>query len=196
MAKKSPDLIDPRLLKALVHPTRIHIMDILAEGPNSPSGIQRRLEDVSLRLVSHHLKILRGLGFVELVEEAKKGGFTEHIYRALDWQYLTVEEWGAVEPDDRRSATTTILRVISEDVGRAYIDDKFEERVDNHLSRSPIQLDETGWGEVVEALKIALDSVLLADEKSKERARESGEALMDARVVIMQFPMDHEALNE
>ncbi|MGN6257541.1 MAG: ArsR family transcriptional regulator [Solirubrobacterales bacterium] len=195
MAKKPPDLIDPRLLKALVHPTRIHIMDILTEGPNSPSGIQRRIGDISLRLVSHHLKILRELGFVELAEEAKKGGFTEHIYRSTDWQYLTVEEWEAVDPGDRRGATTTILRVISEDVGRAYIDDKFEERVDNHLSRSPIQLDEEGWREVVEALAIALESVLQADEKSKERARKSGEELMDARVVIMQFLMNREAFD-
>jgi len=196
MAKKPPSLIDPRLLKALVNPTRIHIMDILSEGPNSPSGIQRRIGDISLDLVSHHIKVLRDLGVVELCDEKKKGGFTEHFYCASERQFLTVEEWGAIDPKGQRAATTTILRVISEDVGRAYIEDKFDERGDNHLSRSPLKLDEKGWKEVVEALELALHSILRADEQSKERTRKSGEELMDARVVIMQFLMNREAAAE
>ncbi|HSC21711.1 MAG TPA: helix-turn-helix domain-containing protein, partial [Solirubrobacterales bacterium] len=158
-------------MKALVHPTRIHIMDILSEGENSPSGIQRRIGDISLDLVSKHIKILRDLGVVELADEVKqKGKFTEHIYRATEWQFLTAEEWEAVDPDDRPSATTTILRVISEDVERAYFENKFDERIDNHLSRAPLKLDKEGWEEVVKTLEKALKAVLRAHDKSQERA--------------------------
>jgi len=196
MAKKPPSLIDPRLMKALVHPTRIHIMDILSEGENSPSGIQKRIGDVSLDLVSKHIKILRDLGVVELCDEVRQSGkFTEHIYRAADWQFLSDDEWKTVDPDDRPAATTTILRVISEDVGRAYFENKFDERVDNHLSRSPLKLDEEGWEEVVDALEAALKSVLQAHDRSQERAG-GAENLTDTTVVVMQFPLDRKAAGE
>jgi len=186
-------MVDPRLMKALVHPTRIHIMDILSEGENSPSGIQKRIGDISLDLVSKHIKILRDLGVIDYCGEVKqKGKFTEHIYRITDWQFLTAEEWKEVDPDDRPSATTTILRVISEDVGRAYLENKFDERVDNHLSRSPLRLDEEGWEEVVKALKTALDAVLEAHNQSQERSGGAEEKLTHSTVVMMQFPLDRD----
>lgn len=192
MTKRPPSLIDARPLKALTHPTRIQIMDILSEGTNSPTGIQRRIGDISLNLVGHHIKVLRELGFVNLVEEVQRGGFTEHIYGASQRLFLTAEEWDAVDPDDRQSATTTILRVISEDVGKAYIEGKFDERTDNHLSRSPLELDGEGWEEVVRTLEETLHSVLQAEKKSRERIRRSGAQPIAARVVIMQFPTSRE----
>jgi DNA-binding transcriptional ArsR family regulator len=191
MARKPPDLIDPRLLKALVHPTRIHIMDILTEGENSPSGIQKRIGDISLDLVSHHIKVLRDLGVVELCDEVKqKGKFTEHIYRARDWQYLNDEEWGAIDPGDRPGASMTILRGISEDVTRALWENRIDERVDSHLSRSPLKLDEQAWKKVAETLESAMNIAMQAHKESLERANRGETDLIDARVVIMYFPLD------
>jgi len=62
-----PALIDRRLLKALSHPTRQHILDMLGEGPSSPVRLMRRMDNISLNLVSHHIKVLKELGCVELV---------------------------------------------------------------------------------------------------------------------------------
>lgn len=182
-----PNLVDPRLLKALTHPTRVHILDILSEGPSSPVRMQRRMENISLNLVCHHVNVLRDLGCIELVETVAKQGGKEHIYRAKERQFFSDEEWEAVDPKYRQPITSIILRMISEDTGRALSEGKFDERVDNHLSRSPIELDEEGWSEVVESLTRTLDEVLEAHAKSKERAYESGEELMNARVVIMQY---------
>jgi DNA-binding transcriptional ArsR family regulator len=185
--KAPPKLVDPRLLKAMVHPTRVHILDILSEGPSSPVRMQRRMENISLNLVSHHVKVLRELGCIELVETVPKRGGKEHIYRAKERQFFTDEEWEAVDPKIRQPITSIILRMISEDAGRSLAEGKFDELVDNHLSRSPVELDEEGWSEVVDCLARALDEVLEAHAKSKERAYESGEELMAARVVMMQF---------
>lgn len=188
--KRPPQLVDQRLLKALSHPTRILILDILSEGNNSPTGIQRRIGDVSLNLLTHHIKVLRDLGCIKLVEKVPKRGATEHIYEVSERQFLTVKEWEAVDSKHRRPITSTIMRTISEDTGIAFADGRFDERTDNHLSRSPLELDEKGWSEVVSALAKALDKVLEADEKSKKRAEEAGteDDLFPARVVIMQFP--------
>lgn len=185
--KRQPALIDPRLLKALSHPTRQHILDLLVEGPSSPVRMQRQMDNISLNLVSHHVKVLKELGCIELKETLKKRGAVEHIYRATDRYMFSVEAWEALDPKDRPPITGNVLRLISEDTGRAYAEGKMDELPDNHLSRSTLDLDKAGWAEVVKALARVLVEIQEANKKSTERARESGEQLMSARVMIMQF---------
>lgn len=188
MQTKQPALIDRRLLKAMAHSTRQFILHVLSEGPSSPVRIQRRMgDDISLNLVSHHIKVLRELGCVELVDTVQRRGATEHIYRATARTMFTAEEWEQLEAKDRFPLTADILRMISEDTSRSMVEGRIEERTDNHISRSPIELDEEGWSEVVGSLKRTLDEVLDAHARSAERSQQSGEPLMSARVVLMQF---------
>lgn len=187
-----PNLIDERVLKAQSHPIRAHILNILSEGPSSPAKMQRRMENVSLNLVCHHIKVLREVGLIELVDVRHHGGRREHIYRATKRQYFTLDEWLAIDEKFRNPIITTILSQISEDTARSIIEGKFAALDDSHLSRSPVQLDREGWEEVVAALNVALGAVLEAHARSVERCRESGEELMPARVMIMQFPIGRE----
>lgn len=190
----SPPLIDQRLLKALAHPVRVHILDILSEGPSSPSRMHKRMENISLKMVSRHVRFLQNVGCVELIDVINDRGGKEHIYKATERQFINKEEWEAIEPRFRAPITATLLRVISEDLDKALLDGKFDELPDNHLSRSPLELDKEGWSEVVAALAQALDRVLDAHDKSVERAENSDEELMAARVVIMQFLIDRESM--
>jgi DNA-binding transcriptional ArsR family regulator len=185
-------MVDQRLLKAMAHPTRQFILNVLSEGTSSPVRIQRRMKNVSLNLVSHHIKVLKDLGCVELVDTVQRRGATEHIYRATSRTMFSAEEWGQLEAKDRFPITADILRVVSEDASRSLVEGGFDERVDNHLSRSPIELDEEGWSEVVQTLERALEEVLEAHGRSAERAQKSGEKLLNARVVIMQFLIGRE----
>lgn len=192
MGKTGPALVDRRLTKALAHPTRVHILNILNDGPSSPSKIAKRLDNVSLNLTSHHIKVLRELGCIELVKEVTHGGRTEHIYRATKRQFFTAEEWEEVEPEARQPITVGILRMVSEDIGRSLATGKFDELPDNHLSRSPLDVDREGWGEIVAILERTLGEVLEVNARSAERARLSGEELMKIRVVMMQFLLGSE----
>lgn len=187
--RNQPALVDQRLLKALAHPTRQLILDLLVEGPSSPVRMMRRMDGVSLNLVSHHIKVLKELGCVELVETVKKRGATEHIYRVTKRHMFTADEWEALAPQDRPPLTANVLRLISEDTGRAFAEGKMDERTDNHLSRSTLDLDEDGWREVVEILARALGEIQDANASSAERASATGESLHAARVMIMQFPI-------
>lgn len=191
MAKQQeqPALIDQRLLKALSHPTRQFILHVLSEGPSSPVRIQRRMDNVSLNLVSHHIKVLRELGCVELVDTVQKRGATEHIYRATSRMMFDSDEWSRLDSKDRVPLTADILRMVSQDTTRSMVEGKMDERTDNHISRSPIELDEEGWSEVVDTLQRALGEVLEAHARSAQRAQGSDETLMAARVVMMQFPI-------
>lgn len=193
MAKQAPpNLIDPKVLKAQSHPVRAAILNILSEGPNNPATMQRRMEGISLNLLCHHVNVLRRVGLIELVDVRMHGGRKEHVYRATKRQYFDLEEWLAIDPKYRQPIISGILKQISEDTGRAVAEGKFNLLPDSHLSRSPVELDGLGWQETVDALETALESVLEAHARSAERARESGEEKMAARVVIMQFPIGRE----
>jgi ArsR family transcriptional regulator len=53
-----------KMLKALSDPTRLSIFDMLMEGVQCNCEIAERL-DLSLSLISHHLRVLRQVGLVE-----------------------------------------------------------------------------------------------------------------------------------
>jgi DNA-binding transcriptional ArsR family regulator len=185
--RNAPALIDPRLLKALAHPTRQLILDILGRGPSSPVRISRQLDGVSLNLVSHHMKVLHELDCVELMETVQRRGATEHVYRGTKLAMLTAAEWEQIDLEHRYPITANLLRLISEDTNRALAEGTFEARADNHLSRVPVELDREGWGEIVGILAQTLEDVLEVHAKSAERARASGEDLETARIVMMQY---------
>ncbi|MGN6663919.1 MAG: helix-turn-helix domain-containing protein [Solirubrobacterales bacterium] len=179
------------MIKALAHPTRVDILNILAEGPSSPSRIARQLDNVSLNLTAHHIKVLRDLDCVELEEEVRHGGRTEHIYRLSKRPMFTAEEWDEVDPRDGQPITLQLLRVVSEELQEALLTGGFEGG-DKHLSRTPLNVDEQGWGEVNEILKRALYELIEVADQSAERVRLSGDETKRMRVVILQFLLDQE----
>jgi DNA-binding transcriptional ArsR family regulator len=186
MAKSGPTLVDQRLVKAVSNPTRVDILNILFEEASSPSKVARRLKNVSVNLVSHHIKVLRDLGCVELVEEVKHGGRTERIYRAVKQHFFSNAEWEQVDPKDGYPITLDILRMISEDIAESLLAGRFDRLRDRHLSRSPLEVDQEGWREITDILDRALQEVQEVSERSTERAQR-GEDLMKIRVVMMHF---------
>jgi DNA-binding transcriptional ArsR family regulator len=187
VAKSGPSLVDRRLMKAVSNPTRVDILNILMEGPSSPSKIARRLDNVDVNLASHHIKVLRELGCVELVREIKHGGRTEHVYKATKRHYFSTSEWEAIAPKDGHPITIDILRMISESLGSSLSAGALDRKRDRHLSRSPIKVDREGWAEVGEILDRALAEAQEVAARSSQRARLSGEELVGVCVVLMQI---------
>jgi DNA-binding transcriptional ArsR family regulator len=189
LAKRGPDIVDPRLAKALEHPTRLEILAALREGPRSPSRIQQQLQNVSLNLVSHHIKVLKDLECIELLETVRKRGATEHIYRtAVGPAMLDEKAWDEVIPKMRQPITASVLRLISTDLAYSLGAGRFDEISNRHLSRSPLKLDREGWAEVVDLLAGTLDDLFEIGTRNLERLEASGETPLSAIVAIMQFP--------
>jgi DNA-binding transcriptional ArsR family regulator len=186
VGKDGPSLIDSRMIKALAHPTRVDILNILAEGPSSPSRIAKQLDNVSLNLTAHHIKVLRELDCVELEEEVRHGGRTEHVYRLSKLPMFTAEEWDEVDPRDGQPITLQVLRVVSEEVREAVLSGGFQGG-DRHLSRTPLAVDEQGRNEIAAILERTLMDVLKIGEESAERAEREGADVTKMRVVIMHF---------
>ncbi len=72
--------IDQRLAKALSNSVRAQALALIAEGVASPNLIAERL-GLDVRNVAYHVRVLRELGCVELVETQQRRGAIEHLYR-------------------------------------------------------------------------------------------------------------------
>jgi DNA-binding transcriptional ArsR family regulator len=78
-----PVSIDPRLAKALSNPLRADALALIGQGANSPKLIAAKL-GIDLRTVAYHVRVLRGLDCIELIETRPKRGATEHVYRLTE----------------------------------------------------------------------------------------------------------------
>jgi DNA-binding transcriptional ArsR family regulator len=67
--------------KAVSHPLRSRILEMLAEEVSSPNELAGKLDE-RLPNVSYHVRTLLDLGCVELVRTAQRRGAIEHYYRA------------------------------------------------------------------------------------------------------------------
>ncbi len=81
---------DPDVAATLLKPPRPALLAALREA-DSASGLARRLEWPRQRL-NHHLRELERVGLVELVEERRRGNFTERVLRATARRYLISPE--------------------------------------------------------------------------------------------------------
>jgi DNA-binding transcriptional ArsR family regulator len=101
---------EPGRAQVLLHPERRRLVEALAQGPDSASGLARRLGESRQRL-NYHLRLLEEAGHVELAEERIKGSRPERVMRLVARHYVldpaAVGELAA-EPDevgDRFSAS-------------------------------------------------------------------------------------------
>jgi DNA-binding transcriptional ArsR family regulator len=121
---------DPDRAATALSPDRRRLLAALAEAPNSATGLAELLGDSRQRL-NYHLRELEKAGFLELVEERRKGNCTERVLRAKARHWLI--DPGALAgladqplpPADRFSATYLValaaraIREVAGLVGKA-----------------------------------------------------------------------------
>jgi DNA-binding transcriptional ArsR family regulator len=82
MAEQANCFDDPRLVKAMAHPLRRRILEILQAGIASPTELSRELSE-PLGNVSYHIRVLSEVGLVRLVRRTERRGTFEHHYEAV-----------------------------------------------------------------------------------------------------------------
>ena len=78
---------DPDRAATALSPDRRRLLAALAEAPDSATGLAERLGDSRQRL-NYHLRELERAGFLELVEERRKGNCVERVLRAKARHWL------------------------------------------------------------------------------------------------------------
>jgi DNA-binding transcriptional ArsR family regulator len=78
---------DPARAARALSPIRRQALAALAETPDSATGLAERL-GTSRQLLNYHLRELEKAGFLELVEERRKGNCIERVMRAKARHFL------------------------------------------------------------------------------------------------------------
>jgi DNA-binding transcriptional ArsR family regulator len=178
-------LIDQKLVSALSHPLRVHILDTISEGTASPSDLAREV-GVDVNYVAYHFKELEKLGYVELADTQQRRGAVEHYYRAKAKVFLEDPEWERVPLQLKRGFTADLLQMIATDLREALETGSFHARA-SHLSRTRLLVDEDGWNEVTVVLREALEQVLTIQAECGERLKGTDEEAIPVAVSIAGF---------
>jgi DNA-binding transcriptional ArsR family regulator len=165
--------VDRRIVKALSHPLRTRILQVLSERVASPNEIAREIGE-PLGNVSYHVRILLEHGCVELVRTEPRRGALEHFYRPLVRPMLGDAEWQALPAELRRDLTGRTLKELFDDARHAAKTGGFDgEHV--HVIRTLLQLDDEGWQAMGDLIARTLDEAIRIQEDTVNRRAERGQ---------------------
>jgi hypothetical protein len=170
---KPPETIDQRLVRALAHPLRIQILDILTERVASPTRLSAEL-DTGLTHVAYHTRALDKCGCLELVDTAPRRGATEHFYKAVPNAFVGAPAWRQVPRSVRGGVSAATLQTFLDKAIAALEAGTLDGRDDTIFRWMPLSLDRMGWEEVVAILEEATNLILSAHLHSQDRLTESG----------------------
>lgn len=185
--KQQPKLLDERLVAAFAHETRAHALGVFAVRPASTKELAEEL-DQSVSAVWYHVDKLLRLGCIEPVESRRRRGAREHFFKATVPHFFEDEVWEQIPKEKRIPIVTGVLRLIAGDLNEAVRADTVD-TVDNHLSRSLLNLDGQGWDESRALLNKTLKKLLAIREKATMRMAETGEKPVRTSVSIMHFQL-------
>lgn len=184
--KNKKDGVEQIVAKAFAHPLRVQILIILNEKVASPNMLAQQLDE-SLNLVAYHVRVLEKYDCIELVDTKQRRGATEHFYRATRRQLLTDDQWAQMPASLRPGMATAVLKSIFEDIEAASKAGTLEEVDDLHITRLPMVLDKSGWGEVSSLLKSTYDQLMEIQAAASDRIAQSKEDALLAKVHLLHF---------
>ena len=186
--KQITEINDPRLVKGLAHPLRVHILRVLQSRVASPSEIAEKI-DAPLGNVSYHVRFLARVGLIELASTKPRRGAVEHYYRAVGRVRITDEAWAQVPQVVKNSLVSSTLDEVGRQIGAAASVGGFD-RQDANVSRRCIVVDEQGFSELAEAAQQLLDRAYEIEVDSAKRlagTADHAEFEVNAELAVMLF---------
>jgi DNA-binding transcriptional ArsR family regulator len=183
---KLKTFIDRRLIKALSHPLREHVLAVLNERVASTSEIGREI-DLDVPAFYHHVEVLEELGFLERVESKRRRGAKEHFFRAKATMLFDDRAWERVPVSIRSDLAGSYIWAIMQDVVRALRGGAFGANPATHTTWLPGIFDRLGWQECLALMNETLARAMEIQRRSGERIAVTGEAGIPATIAIVGF---------
>jgi DNA-binding transcriptional ArsR family regulator len=180
------DAVDASVLKALAHPLRMRMLTLVAErGEASPVQMSRAL-DQPLATVSHHARVLRDSGCIELSRTEPRRGAVEHYYRATAAPFLGDEQWEQLPAPARRRVSAQLFRQVFKEAAAAGQRGGFD-APGSHIARLTLDLDARGWRELSRAVLTLLRRAEAIQERSDGRRAADGDESSPSELAILHF---------
>jgi DNA-binding transcriptional ArsR family regulator len=181
-----PEFLDARIVRALSHPLRPQILEVLTnQGEASPKQIARELGE-PLDSVAYHTRFLRDAGYVELVRTEPRRGAVEHYYRAVLRPFLDDAQWERMPLAVRRQLAGRTIGQVLKAVAAAGQAGGFD-RPGAHVDRVALALDDEGWRKLSALLVRMLDEVAAIQAESDERR---GNAIEPSELSILHYAVE------
>lgn len=177
---------DRRLIEALHHEVREHILAVLNEREASTVEIG---DEIGLDVTAFYkqVQILEKMGLIEEVEVRPARGATEHVFRATVSAYFDDEAWDVVPASVRANFDGNMMQSLLDDVAASFETGAFYARSDRQFTWMPTMLDAKGWREVVALLNQTVRRLVGIRRRSARRLQETGEQGIPVTVAILGF---------
>lgn len=184
------------IFSAVKHPLRVRILEVLNEGPRSPSQFVEEglvpkesfnTYQQALSLASYHFRELEKEGCLEVTESIPRRGAVEHVYRGLATVFVDDAEFEQMDQSTRRRLSRISLQGMIARADRAITEDTFDARADRHLTWMPMQLDERGWKELIASLAATFAEMTRIRGDAIDRIAASGDEVIPATVAMLGF---------
>jgi hypothetical protein len=181
--------VDERLITALRHPVRAHILAVLNERAASTREIGDEIElDVSA--FYKHVQVLQELGCIECVETRTVRGAKEHFFRATATLCFDDQAWQRLPATVKHDLVVDLAHSLYEDALSALNAGKLGRGRPEHFSWSPSVVDARGRRESIELLDRTLEELIAIQRASHCRLAKSGEEGTPMMTAILAFETD------
>jgi DNA-binding transcriptional ArsR family regulator len=168
MPRSRPNLLDPYLVRALAHPLRVEILEVLNERQASPNELMEIL-DYPLGNVAYHTRVLEKCGCIELVTTERRRGAIEHFFRAKPRSYIGHQDWRKVPRSVRNEVSGASLEAFIDRVIDALEAGTIDDREETTLSWTTMAVDDVGLTQAREVLEEAMARLQAVHEQSRKR---------------------------
>src|ERR1700760_4503528 len=97
----------------LAHPVRVRVLEILNQRDMSPIEFCREgfaPENMDVSHVAYHFRELAEYGCLRVIEENKRRGSIEHVYRGLARAYFSDLQWNELDESERAKISKTMVQ--------------------------------------------------------------------------------------
>jgi Helix-turn-helix domain len=177
---------DRRLIAALSHPVREHLLAVFNERTASATEIG---DEVGAEVSSfyHHIEELERLDCIERVATRRRRGAAEHFFRAKRSLFFDDEAWRRLPASLRSDVETSTLQMLFDDVRAALDAGTLDAREDRHVSWAPGTFDAQGWGEVKELMNRTLGRLGEIQESAAMRLAQGAQPEISASVALLAY---------
>jgi DNA-binding transcriptional ArsR family regulator len=178
--------LDELVVFVVQHPIRVDALAILNEREASAAEIARQIGE-DMKKVGNHVKALAIHGCIELVRTEKKRGASEHFYKASLRPHIGEAEWAQLCPKARHEISALVFQSIVAEALASFRAERFDSRLDRHLSWRSMKLDEQGWSELMKELDESLKRIENIAGRADERLCERNEKGFPAIAAALGF---------
>lgn len=148
--------LDKRIARALNHPLRTEIIAILNDRSASPREMADMLGE-ELSSVSYHTKELLKLECIEVVDREQVRGALKTRYRATTRMLLDTPDWERLDKTVRTGISINAVNEVTHRAFDAVEAGTFDSRTDRTVITLKMDVDDRGWQDANEALRIAYE---------------------------------------